>query len=371
MRRTGKLWVGFAILVGTGVTPSACGTFIGDAPLMTTDADATGDATAEAGEASAPADAGGGSVDGAGDQGSSDGGLGPEAEASDALDTGPDVGNEAGDAGSSACATLAFEANPAVISSLTSPGIQNIPAGVTPTGSTILVQRAGQGVCSSGLSLFVGDESPAGSGVYQSNAVPALSGMDTSFEENATLTADGLTIIALNQAHTGFLASTRSGAGLVDFGPPVALDFEAIAATGSQTLWAPVISADGLAFYYVVQNDPSANANGIYESIRSSESAPFPAGTRMPAIVQNVSAYVTGLSTDRLTIFLASDTYTTVALTRASTSDPFTNPLAPNPPPLVPGLRAHPLVDCRRLIGTCATPNNGCAGEQICSWDGP
>jgi hypothetical protein len=186
----------------------------------------------------------------------------------------------------------------------------------------------------------------------------------------AGIAFDGTNMWVTNSAtgHDGFLVSTRSAVGQVDFGTPSAGDFTEIAATGTQTLWAPALTADGLAFYYVVQNGPSASVNGIYESLRASTSVPFPKGTRMPAVVQSIAQYVNRLSTDRLEIFLeASARYAAVVLTRASLADPFTNPLAPNPPPVVPGLRTRPLAGCKELIGTCS-PVGGCSNERVCTW---
>jgi hypothetical protein len=56
--------------------------------------------------------------------------------------------------------------------------------------------------------------------------------------------------------------------------------------------------------------------------------------------------------------------FKTAVLTRSSLTAPFTNPNAPGPPPLVPGLRTRPLADCTRLVGTCST--GGCINENIC-----
>jgi len=137
--------------------------------------------------------------------------------------------------------------------------------------------------------------------------------------------------------------------------------------TGAQQqVWAPAISADGLAFYYIF-SDGSTGVAGIYESVRASTSAPFPPGQRMPDLVQQWGQYVNAVSFDRMAIFLETpDTgYQTVVLTRSSLSAPFTNPNAPNSPPLVPGFRTRPLAVCNRLVGTCTTPG-GCAQEDVC-----
>jgi hypothetical protein len=295
----------------------------------------------------------------------------------DARDAGFDAGHDAGfDAGVDAspeagplCPGVDLDASAAPVVSVNQPGGQNIPAGATPDASTILVQYGGPGGCSGGLSLYIADETPPGSGAYQIRFVPKLLGADTSHEEGMTLEADGLTIIVLTADHTRFRVSRRSAVGLVDFGLPSAGDFAAIAATGSQSLWAPSISADGLAFYYVVQGDPNASTNGIYESVRAKTSVPFPPGTRMGNDIQAIAQYVNGVSADRLSIFLEESTvFGTVVFSRTSLSAPFTNPLAPNAPPTAPGLRTRPLAGCPALVGSCAPQGGGCLGEEVCVW---
>jgi hypothetical protein len=256
------------------------------------------------------------------------------------------------------------------VSAVCQAGIQNVPAGVTPSGSTYLVQRGIGGACSTGLSLFISDEFPAGSGVYQSLAVPPLAGADTTHEEGVTLTSDGLTLIAMNAAGDGFVSSTRSAVGKSDFSAPVTGDFAQIQISGASG-WAPVISADGLAFYYSIvgdTSDGSVSRNGIYESVRESTNVPFPPGTLMPPIVQSYAQYVNGVSTDRLAIFLTAHlAYESAMLTRKHLTDPFENPLAPNPPPKAGGVRARPLAGCTVMVGTYSS-GGGCSGENVYTW---
>jgi hypothetical protein len=283
-------------------------------------------------------------------------------DSSTQVDAGPDAAD--------AACTFAFAASGALIGSANVSGVQNIAAGVTPSGSSILIQRGtSYSECTSGLWLYIADEAPAGSGIYQTLYVYPPAGMDTGYEENVTLGSDGLTLVGLATNDTGFVVSTRSAIGQSDFGPASVGPYAQIVATGSETLWAPVVSPDGLAFYYVVHGDSNASINGIYESVRASTSAPFPPGTRMPAAVQNLAQYVTALTPDRLTIFLEESTvWGTVALTRATVTDPFTNPLAPDPPPSLPGLRAKPIDGCGSVIATCGS---GCANEEVCLWAAP
>lgn len=268
-----------------------------------------------------------------------------------------------------ACTSFDPSATGELIAGLSVSGEQNVPAGVTPSGSTILFQRGVE--CSSYASLWIADETTPGSRVYQVQAVAPPANMWVTHEEAVTLTADGLTIISPTLDFTAFLSSTRPRLGSVDFGPPSMSDFVNLGVTAPQELWAPVISADGLAFYYVIVNDPSGSVSGIYESVRASTSVPFPPGQLMPPLIQQVGQYVDALSVDRMTMFLeaASPAFNALVLTRSSLEAPFTNPNAPGAPPLLPGLRTRPLANCTVLVGTCST--GGCLGENICFFGTP
>jgi hypothetical protein len=240
--------------------------------------------------------------------------------------------------------------------------LQDMPAGGTPDGSSLLVQR---GVCSVHLWALVADEIPPGSGSYHIHRIPPIRGMDQSHEEGVTMESDGLTIIGMTSDARGFLAARRSGVGQSDFAAVADDDFRRIVASGSQQLWAPSISADGLAFYYtVVENGKT----GIYESLRPTIRVSFPPGGPMPEPVQGLAQYVNGVSADHLQIFLElKEGFGAFVLTRSNPGEPFRNPNAPGPPPSVPGLRTRPLGACDLLIGTCS-PMGGCRGEDVCTW---
>jgi hypothetical protein len=265
------------------------------------------------------------------------------------------------------CASLQFGATGAVIATVNTSGEQNIPAAVTPSGSTILLQRTGS-ACGSAMMLFIADETAPSSGVYSTQAVSPPSDLLVNFEENVTLTADGLTLISASADRSGFRASTRSGPGMVDFGPPSSAEFDALTVVLPVNVWAPAISADGLAFYYVIHGTQGAAMDGIYESVRASTSVPFPPGQRMPALVQFWGQYVTALSLDRMAMFVESQpgNYNTFVLTRSSLAEPFANVNVLSAPPVTPGFRARPFANCMRLLGTC-TPG-GCTNEKICGY---
>ena len=241
-----------------------------------------------------------------------------------------------------------------------SPGEQDAPAGVTPTGDTVLLQR--RPVCGGPFSLLIADSVGVANTLSDLSGTSGLQGIRIAAENNLALTADGRTIIGVDIAGTGMLASTRTALGTTDFSPAAAGNFAAIRATAPGTLLGPAISADSLALYYTIVNDPDPNVNGIYESVRASKTGLFPGGTRMPAVVQGF-AFVTATSLDRMSLFLNTNSFSMVVLKRTSVTQPFANPNAPAAPPTVPGFRTRPLGDCDRLVGTCT---GGCTGEETC-----
>jgi hypothetical protein len=175
------------------------------------------------------------------------------------------------------------------------------------------------------------------------------------------MTSDALTVIGTNATATGFVAATRTAKGQSSFTTAAPGLFAAITVTSPAILVHPMISQDGLAFYYVVRNDPTAANNGVFESIRTSTSAAFPAGTKMGGDVQSMG-YLAGISGDRMTLF-GQVGFGMQILTRKSLREPFTNPNAPASPPTVPGFRTRPIGNCGTLIGTCT---GGCNNEQTC-----
>ena len=123
----------------------------------------------------------------------------------------------------------------------------------------------------------------------------------------------------------------------------------------------PAISPDGLAFYFTIRGS-TLEHNGIYEAIRRSTAERFPPATRMNLEVNHNNDFVTGVSADRLALFMQSG-YAVGLFTRKRISDAFSNPNAPIQFPTVPGFRTRPFGDCSKLIGTCI---NGCNNEDSC-----
>lgn len=244
-------------------------------------------------------------------------------------------------------------------------GIEDGIAATTPDGQTIVyIQTAMTATCGS-FHVVLADEITPGSGSFmQNDATTALQTLQLfAGQEGFAITADGLTLVARSANSKRMLATTRSARQKVDFATPTDEDFVNInmqVASTPGTFRAPVLSADRLEIFYRVESSDTAE-RGIYASVRSSTSSPFPAGTKQPSPVGDYE-FPTGLSSDRLTLFLF-DNFTGRVLQRVSTSGPFINPSAPAPPPQVAGWEHKPLADCSKLLAI--TTPGGCAGEDV------
>ncbi len=181
------------------------------------------------------------------------------------------------------------------------------------------------------------------------------------FEGCCTLSADGLTLILSTPDHTHFVRSRVVGAEVL---PPEGAEFEDLnpGPTAGKPLHYPVLGADGLTLYYRLDDrvaDPadSGPLDGSYVSVRADLQSRFPPGRRLTGKVK-LYEYITGVSSDGLSLFLSADNETYV-LVRTSTAEPFVMSLHT----LTYGWRAVPLADCKRIL-TTYTPG-GCESEDI------
>ncbi len=260
------------------------------------------------------------------------------------------------------CGT-SFSASGTPVASVSTSGAQEALLGASASGDSLLLLRASFAECvgAPDTLLTIADAATSGATNYVSQDITSAMHADgfSGAEATMTLSADGLTIIGV--ANLQFRQVSRPIAGATNFGFPIVGPFAQINAAlgGVTTLEWPLLSADGLAFYYHVS---AGIGVGTYESLRASTSDPFPAGTLMPDAIQQFGA-VTGISSDRLTLFVTADFGTSI-MTRPTLADAFS--LAPNQ--MAPGsaYRVVPIDSCYLLIGTCEP--GGCANEDICLW---
>ena len=244
-------------------------------------------------------------------------------------------------------------------------GKQTALCGASSSGQSILYLQTVANACGSFI-LTIADEAVAGTLPYVPHALPqgpALNGLSKA-EETLVLAPDGLTIIGAATDGRTFLESKRSAVGMIDFSIEAAGEFATldtgIPAAPASVHW-PVLSADGLAFYYHVVGAPDTTKNGEYEALRTSTAMPFPVGTLMPTAVQSFDG-ISGMSSDRMTAFVAMG-FGTQIMARTSLSQPFTLSATA----MAPGAayRVMPIAGCT-AIGTCEP--GGCSNEAVCTW---
>lgn len=259
------------------------------------------------------------------------------------------------------CSTLAFPVR-TLVSSLNDTSTQDTLAGVSADGKTVLWQR---GTCGSGLPvqrLLIGDSNGGAFAVTDLTDVAALAPLAVEAEGAITLTPDGLGLIGISDDGRSFIRATRPSVGSTNFGQLTNVDFAALNVDVQKKMHFPVISSDGLAFYFRMDDVVNPSNTGLYETIRTSTAVPFPVAMKMPAPIQ-AHEMVTGISADRLTLFLQDKFFPTIVLTRRRVSDPFTNPNAPGPVPVIAGFHIRPLGDCQSLMGTYTA--GGCVGQEL------
>jgi hypothetical protein len=125
-----------------------------------------------------------------------------------------------------------------------------------------------------------------------------------------------------------------------------------------------VLSNDELTFYYRIDEPAQGELGapeGAYESVRADVHSPFHPGRRLGGRALFFE-YITGVSSDGLSLFMASE-FETRVLVRTRTSLPFGDPAYTLEPARLRGWRAIPLQDCRRIV-TTTTPG-GCEAEDI------
>jgi hypothetical protein len=128
---------------------------------------------------------------------------------------------------------------------------------------------------------------------------------------------------------------------------------EVIAATPPSigTAQWPVLSQDGLSFYF--------GLGGVFVASRTSLSQPFSRPTLLSSIPAGAS--VSGLSSDGVTAFVTTASWSTVIYTRESPSAPFVLTRSQTVPYHL--WRTLPIQNCTRLIGT--SEPGGCQNENI------
>jgi hypothetical protein len=135
--------------------------------------------------------------------------------------------------------------------------------------------------------------------------------------------------------------------------------------SAGMTLGLPVIGADQHELYYGVLDERSGPGepgplSGSYMATRTDTTVPFTPGQMLRGRARTYES-VSGVSADGLSLFMTSE-FRTHVLVRASTDEPWGLP-APNIlAAMLPGWRAMPTQDCKRILATFTI--GGCHAEQ-------
>jgi serine/threonine protein kinase len=184
------------------------------------------------------------------------------------------------------------------------------------------------------------------------------------FEGCCTLSADGQTLILGKPGRAGFVQARLDGDRVL----PVEADLVVVdpRASPGTVMRQPVLSSDGLTLYYRL-DAPGEDATelgpltGSYYAERADLKSPFGTPQRMKGRTRQYE-YISGVSSDGLSLFMMSD-FETLVLVRASITEPFGDPAPWLVPGRLGGWRAIPLENCRRILTTYS--EGGCRNEDI------
>jgi predicted Ser/Thr protein kinase len=205
------------------------------------------------------------------------------------------------------------------------------------------------------VNLFIADRS--GAGYVSFDLTPQLAKQDVKVREGCcTLARDGRALVAARRSAPGFLWIPLDGTQL---GTPDAATFANIfTAVGDEFITVPVLSSDQRTLYFRVWG--TTERQGIYEAKRADPSAPFAPAKKLVGRLSSYE-YITGVSDDERTVFATSE-FATRVLVRDTLDIEYSDLGQTIPPSRLPGWRAIPIDNCRRLISTI-TPG-GCESEQ-------
>jgi hypothetical protein len=256
------------------------------------------------------------------------------------------------------CSTFNYSSAPYTAGNRT--GMEDVV--IAASNGQSLVYGQSPGTCGS-FNVYVADETAPDSGVYTPRDVTPWITTNNVINNEIGMSGDGLTLVLLSADRTTISSAQRSALQLIDFGTPSSADFKTINGflTGTSGQFrAPVLSPDGRELYYTIANLSTA-VNGIYHATRPSSTGLFPAGKLIPVLTADYE-YVTGVSSDRLAIFVFKG-FGGFVFTRTSTSGDFVNPNAPNTPPQLGGWLHKPFQNCATLF--FMTSPGGCQNEDL------
>jgi hypothetical protein len=186
------------------------------------------------------------------------------------------------------------------------------------------------------------------------------------FEGCCTLAASGRALVMARPDRRGFVRVRLDGDTPMPYDSTDELG-AVVPATPHIEAQFPTLSADELTLYYRVFDrslgDPSdlGPLEGTYAAHRADPNSQLDPGTLLPRRARFYDV-VSGISADGLSLFMSAE-YRTHVLVRPSVDKPFGDPDLGMLPALLPGWRAVPTADCRRIAVTVSP--GGCGNEDI------
>jgi hypothetical protein len=185
------------------------------------------------------------------------------------------------------------------------------------------------------------------------------------FSSRSTITFDGTALILTTPAGDAFRQAPLTG---LTLGPVTVGPFGPInnsLPTGA-VLLSPVISSDGLTFYFAIATAPSATPQGAYSASRFTTSDDFGVGVLLPVDIQ-AFWYPTGVAADGRTLFVERN-FQSYTVSRCQPSDPWTVLSLFHDGglglPLTHYWEARPAADCSFMLTTCGP--GGAPQQDIC-----
>jgi hypothetical protein len=245
---------------------------------------------------------------------------------------------------------------------ISQPGRQEILAGASHDGGTILY-LAGDGCAADHLYLARRD----GTRFVSTDLTEQLARVGLAvFEGCCTLARDGGSLIVRSAARTGFVRARLAGTTVL---PPDVTELAHLIPEpiDLRTVSFPALSVDERTLFHRIDGprDEYGDAgpyDGVFAAVRADPGVPFTPGRRMPGFARRYES-VSGISSDGLTVFMASEFQTQVMFRGAVSEEQFTSFHVTVPPARLPGWRTIPIEGCKRLL-TTGTPG-GCHQEDI------
>jgi hypothetical protein len=241
-----------------------------------------------------------------------------------------------------------------IVLSVSSSGSQDIFAGISSDGNTILVQHF------QGADAWLFDGTYSNLGYTGNDVASQLSGLQIA-EARLSLAPDGLGVVGVLAADFGFGIQRRASRSVTVFGSVETTEFQSVnswATTNSASLSSPILSADGLSLFFLADLVDTVN-DGEYEVTRTQIGDAFGAPSSAPFGGDITGYTVTGVSSDRLTVFASYNWATDVFLRPDLNSAFIKRTTTP-----IDGFRMMPVdADCHQIIGT-GTPG-GAQSEEV------